>query len=141
MTKRDVKERIMSKVSINSNGCWIYDGAYRGEYKVMKVDGRNQSVHREAYKAFLGPIPEGICVCHRCDDPHCCNPAHLFLGTHQDNMRDKIRKGRGNQALTAQQVIDIRKDTRKQREIAVEYNIGRSTVAKLKRGFTYKAIG
>jgi hypothetical protein len=49
---------------------------------------------RRAYEQAYGPIPKGMCVCHTCDEPHCINPEHLWLGTHADNIQDAIRKGR-----------------------------------------------
>lgn len=73
-------------------GCWIWLGA-GVRYGLVRGD----RAHRLSWKAFKGPIPENMHVLHKCDTPLCVNPDHLFLGTHQDNMLDKERKGRGNQ--------------------------------------------
>lgn len=79
-------------------GCWIWMGAQstRG-YGSIKFKGSSEKAHRLSYRAFVGPIPDGMHVLHKCDTPSCVNPDHLFCGTHTDNMRDKERKGRGNQ--------------------------------------------
>lgn len=76
------------------NGCWEWHGARndRGYGTVTK----NVRAHRYAYELLGGPIPEGMCVCHTCDNPPCINPAHLFLGTIGENNRDRHAKGRTN---------------------------------------------
>ena len=65
-------------------------------YGRMSHDGkRSQYAHRVSYAAFVGPIPDGLFVCHHCDNPPCVNPAHLFLGAQKDNVDDMLAKGRG----------------------------------------------
>ena len=77
------------------SGCWLWIGARlpRG-YGGLTMQRRKRYAHRVAWELRRGPIPPGLFVCHRCDTPACVNPAHLFLGTHTANMRDRVRKGR-----------------------------------------------
>jgi len=105
--------------------------------------------HRFSYQHFKGPIPEGMCVCHTCDNPSCVNPDHLFLGTHTDNMRDKMSKGRGGHLigsrhqgskLTEQQVLAIRADKRRQIDIAAAYGIKQPQVSEIKRRVAWTHI-
>ena len=85
----------MSKVNKLENGCWEWlRGKRDGQYGVIKIDGRQESAHRAAYREFIGPIPAGMLCCHTCDNPICVNPSHLFLGTNADNIMDMVNKGR-----------------------------------------------
>ncbi len=81
--------------SAGENGCWPWIGAVnRRGYGVTSINHRLVTTHRLAYFYEHGSFPDGLCVCHRCDNPPCCNPAHLFIGTTQDNTADMVRKKR-----------------------------------------------
>ncbi|CAM3839550.1 HNH endonuclease signature motif containing protein [Castellaniella denitrificans] len=94
----DIAERLMRGVeAIPFSGCWIWTGALtRDGYGRIFVNGKARRAHRVAFEVFKG-IPAND-VCHTCDTPSCINPAHLFDGTHSDNMRDREGKGRANKA-------------------------------------------
>ena len=81
---------IIERVTIVGD-CWIWN---RGKDKDGYGLIGNKRAHRVAYTVFTGPIPEGKNILHQCDNNACCNPLHLFPGTHLDNMRDKVQKGR-----------------------------------------------
>lgn len=93
--------RFWSKVnkSTEENGCWTWTGCKDGNgYGMFTLGGRPQRAHRVAFEQWYGNIPPGQLACHRCDNPSCCNPEHLFLGSAGDNNRDRARKGRTSYA-------------------------------------------
>lgn len=93
-------EWIWSRVAPEPNtGCWLWTGPANGRtpsnyYGVLMLSGKRQLAHRAFYEHFRGQIPAGLCVLHSCDVTACCNPDHLFVGTHSENMADKVRKNR-----------------------------------------------
>jgi len=88
-------QRLMNRVVFGVTDCWHFCGT-RNQfgYGRLTVGGRMQVVHRLSYELFVGPIPDGLSVLHRCDNPSCINPEHLWLGTYQDNSRDCWAKKR-----------------------------------------------
>ena len=96
-----IEDRLKSHISINPiTGCWEWQGSkchgYGHTIMGSRTDGTRQpiSAHRLSYMVFKGEIPKGYEVCHKCDNPCCINPEHLFLGTRQDNVNDRERKHR-----------------------------------------------
>jgi hypothetical protein len=93
-------ERFMKHVhkSIDPVGCWWWTGSIMSSgYGHFKMAGGMVGSHRASWQLAFGPIPEGLFVLHHCDNQRCVNPEHLFLGTHADNVRDCVAKGRHNQ--------------------------------------------
>ena len=94
--------KIVSQIIVDAKGCWQWQGAKNacGYGKVcVSYDPKTkkcqiEDVHRVMYKLYNGTVPEGYNVCHSCDNPSCCNPSHLFVGTQKDNMADMTKKGR-----------------------------------------------
>lgn len=152
-----VEQRFFASWSQDKNGCWNWLGhlSPRG-YGRIKAGDRMIRAHRYSWMTENGrDIPEGMVVCHSCDNPKCVNPAHLFIGTVADNVADCVAKGRhakgdrlahprakgeknGNSRLLANEVAEIRADTRPQRVIAKQFGVTQAAISKIKRGEMWK---
>lgn len=129
-----------------------------GKYNLMTDDGwKLVSAHRMAYELANGSIPNGMYVCHSCDNPRCCNPAHLWTGTNSDNQIDSVAKGRfrggppisrcgtehHSNKLSEAQVFDIRREFdsgASQRDLVAKYGVNKSMIHKIVRRLSWKHL-
>jgi hypothetical protein len=119
--------------------CWLWTNATTGGgYGTIRINNKKYPTHRLVYELNYGKIPDGMHVCHKCDNPPCCNPSHLFLGTHKDNMLDKMKKCRqrrnsGNSKITEDDVREIRRlhGTITQKKLAEKFGIVQTTVSRI----------
>ena len=139
-------KRFIEKYFVSDSGCWLWIGATGGvnEYGQFYFKGKIESAHRMAYQFFRGPVPAGAWVLHECDVPRCVNPNHLFLGTHMDNMKDMVCKGRSTKGeknpsarLTKNQIGDIRGRLlvgERQKSIAMVFGVTQETISYINTG-------
>ncbi len=134
-----------------SDGCWLWtaskDGAGYGLFG--RIDGKVHRSHRVSWALEHGEFPS-LCVLHRCDNPSCVRPDHLFLGTRDDNMRDRQEKGRqargesnGRARLTAAAVVEartLRRAGTKLRVLAERYGVPESTIAHACSGRSWRHL-
>lgn len=158
MSHKTARQRFREKYKKRANGCWEWVGATvhtedpKRKYGVFFYKGKRVLAHRLSFeKHKKRKIPKGMKVCHKCDNPPCVRPIHLFLGTQKDNLADCIQKGRwnnnspkgeqcGKSRLTEKQVLRIRKDPRTQKQIAASYGISQTNVSDIKRRRIWKHI-
>lgn len=142
----------------NNYGCWGWNGAMnKWGYAHVRIGGRDANVsynaHRVAYLVYKGDIPKGLVVCHSCDNRQCCNPEHLFVGTHLDNTRDMISKKRerylkGSECPWALfkdyhilTILDFFRGGMNAGEIARIFNTTRGQIQEIKSGRKWGHIG
>ncbi len=146
-----------SSVVCDSTGCRLWTRGRNGDgYGLVWVRGRGQLLaHRVAYEIWCGPIVRGLFVCHRCDNPACINPQHLWLGTNRDNAQDMASKGRSprgqksaqensNAKLTNVQVLAIRQrhstEGLGERRLSRMYRVSRGCIQQILERRTWKTI-
>jgi len=131
--------------------CWPWMGAKRtlsrygaGAYGIFRRRGHVVYAHREALERSLGrPLAAGEIAMHHCDNPPCCNPAHLSAGTKADNSADMARKGRSTAGLTVEQVVEIKRALaggQSKRSLGREYGVSQFAIQSIGRGRTYRYI-
>lgn len=131
-----------------NTGCWLWTGGITSSgYPLIRYRGARIGAHRAAYLEFMGAIPQGMDVCHKCDEPSCVNPRHLFVGTRQDNMADCFSKGRlsrgearYNAKLTEADILVIRGMSGTSAGIAARFGITRRYAGAIRERRTWKHI-
>lgn len=140
-----------------NSGCWLWLGTIdKGGYGKLSggpgVVGarrfrRHQQASRASWAIHQGEVPDGLCVLHSCDNRACVNPAHLFLGTHQDNSDDMVAKGRqcagernGHARLNTEQVAEIFASPESQHAKARRFGVARTTIQSIMERKTWRHV-
>jgi Transcriptional regulator, contains sigma factor-related N-terminal domain len=134
------------------SGCWLWTGAVHDSgYGLLDEVGRKIRAHRFSWTLRRGEVPDGVLVLHKCDVRSCVNPDHLFLGTHADNSRDMVTKGRSQRGekhydakLTEGQVVEVRRlyysGAWTQRELALKFRVSQTLVSWITRRKAWKHV-
>jgi len=152
LRKASVSRRLQQKTKLNAaTGCieWTATARANGGYGILCVGRRGHiRAHRAAWALSNGAIPDGLYVCHRCDNPLCCNVDHLFLGTPKQNMHDKESKGRGikpplhagethhNAKFGSDVVEEIRKSKETLEFLAKKHGVSSKTIWRIKKNLS-----
>lgn len=148
--KKTLRDRFELGFTKRIDGCWIWNKSTKeGRYGQISVGRKMERVHRVSWNLYFGEIPSGMYVLHKCDNPLCVNPAHLFIGTQKDNMDDMIEKGRepnlrgernGRSKLVENDVRGIRKLLligERQKDIAIKFGVSLNIVSYIATGKTW----
>lgn len=146
-------EKFWSMCEKRENSCWEWTRClHKDGYGQLSYHRKFWLAHRLAWHLARGPIPKGICVCHKCDNPKCINPDHLFIGSHAENMSDMKNKGRrkninsgelnGRAKISASDAAEIRNKYQsgktRQVDLAAEYGIAQTVISLIVRGKIWK---
>ena len=147
-----IKEKILKNIEVDENGCWNWKKSKsKSGYACITWKGQKKRGNRISYQTFKGMIPEGLLVCHQCDNRLCLNPEHLFLGNQKENMRDAQKKNRSIKGekvsiskLKEKEVLQIR-EMAKMREKSHEkigemFGVSQSTVSLIAKRLIWKHI-
>jgi hypothetical protein len=153
--RKSIAERLWARVVRGAvNECWPWTGS-RNDFGYGRIRRDRDTLvpaHRVAWEVSVGQIPDGLSVLHRCDNPPCCNPSHLFVGTQKENAQDMVAKGRRRGPAPDQRwskvrpdvVVEIRRQLaagRLQAEIAAELGITPSAVSLINTGANWARLG
>lgn len=144
-----IMERLLARSLLMPTGCIEFQGCRTKGYGQLNVDKSRKLAHRLAWEVWKGPVPDGLHVLHRCDNPPCLNVEHLFLGTDADNQKDKVEKGRQlrgeshlSSLLTQAAVTAIRRDYLpgivRETHLASKYGVHVVTISDVLRNVTWK---
>lgn len=146
------KESFWKKVAVSSeDACWPYTGYLhmkRGGYGQASWQGKPIKAHRLAYLLANDHLPPALDVLHKCDNPACCNPKHLYLGTDAENSRDKVSRGRQCKGesrplakLTEREVLTIRLESASINTVCKRFGVSKGLISGIRNGTRWKHIG
>ena len=148
------RERLLKNIAVSGDEeCWLWTGRLDprgyGRFDVRfpgELRARPRLAHRLVYTVLVGPVPDNMMICHRCDNPPCCNPAHHFVGTPKDNFDDMVKKGRKpplpihrgeeikSSKLLEPQVIEILASSESACDLARKYGVTAGAIHLIKKG-------
>lgn len=145
-----ILQHLKSRIKI-VNGCWEYQVCgKRDKYGLIEINGKTKRAHRISYELFVNEIPNGMCVCHKCDNPPCINPEHLFIGTNHDNRMDSVNKKRHSRGISRPLAKFNEEEIREIRELyfkghsievlALKYKVNYSTMYRIVKRHTWSHI-
>lgn len=153
MNKPNTLADLLPRLLVVENGCWEYQGALNDKgYGNFPFEGRVLKAHRASWELHYGVIPIGLNVCHKCDNPSCCNPGHLFLGTLEDNTQDMLNKGRrihgvgstnSFAVLNEEKVMEIKRLSSlgvSRPELAYKFGVSIATIKNIRQGRTWSHV-
>ena len=147
--RRTLEQRLLSRIEKQENGCWIWRGSTTGRYGKIGAAGYQLGTHRVAYELWVGRIPEGLFVMHTCNNPRCCNPAHLCVGTNKQNVQYSGacgRRAKPNNAAKlrpcdAAEIKWLALNTHKTHAtISKLYGVNKATVSDIKREVSWPGL-
>lgn len=155
-TQKEI-DRVFSKIekTPTEKGCLLWTGGKnKMGYGMVNIRGKTKKAHRTIWEIFHGrPIKKGMCICHNCDVPGCCNPDHLYEGTHQDNMNDMFRRNRQNKVsgelhgrskLKDEDILKIRElnaSGTNTYKLAEMFGTGPAKISEIVTGKAWKTVG
>lgn len=137
--KKTLQERFWEKVDVKEqDDCWEWKACKKSDgYGLFNISNKNEIASRVSWEIKYGKIEKNLCVLHKCDNPLCVNPHHLFLGTHLDNMMDMCKKGRThNSKLSIEKVKEIKillAQHRSPNSIAKKFQISKQLINSIKQ--------
>ena len=144
-----LRYRLYNSARLDETGCWVWAGARDAHgYGMLSINNNTRRAHRVAYEAFCEEIPQGMVICHSCDNPSCINPAHLRVGTQADNVADREARGRrdvkgakiGTSKLTEAQALEIKASSAPTAELARYYGVDKSNIWAIRSGKSWKHL-
>jgi len=148
LTAEDRLWHLVKKAGLDD--CWLWNGHTTADgYGRLSIYNRELSATRLVYESTYGPIEPGLDVCHTCDNPPCCNPRHLWIGTRAENNKDRADKGRSfrsrgelseNSKLTESNVIEILDSPETNQALADKYGVDHSLISRIRLGKAWKHV-